>query len=313
MKTDALPTTAYLMMYSNESCLSNCAFCPQARESKSRSDKLSRISWPVYTIDEIIIPLKKNESKLKRICIQTIRFRDSNKKLLKLLKVLSESKMKLPLTVCCYPATKELFRKMKLLGVTRVGISFDCATQELFDKIKGLKRKSDITWSRMENAVLDAQEVFGQRAVSTHLIIGLGETEREALEFIQKFKDQKVKVGLFAFTPIKGTSLENCSQPSMSSYRRIQLARYLIFSEITTYSQMKFSESNDEYEEIISYGIQQDKLIEIIRTGTPFKTSGCPYCNRPFYNESPGKELYNYPWNPDQVEIEKIMTYFTDF
>ena len=26
-----------------------------------------------------------------------------------------------------------------------------------------------------------------------------------------------------------------------------------------------------------------------------FETSGCPGCNRPYYNERPGGMLYNYP------------------
>jgi biotin synthase len=29
--------------------------------------------------------------------------------------------------------------------------------------------------------------------------------------------------------------------------------------------------------------------------GEAFRTSGCPDCNRPFYNEQPGGPLYNYP------------------
>jgi biotin synthase-related radical SAM superfamily protein len=30
-------------------------------------------------------------------------------------------------------------------------------------------------------------------------------------------------------------------------------------------------------------------------SGEPFQTSGCPDCNRPFYNEQPSGPLYNYP------------------
>jgi biotin synthase len=30
-------------------------------------------------------------------------------------------------------------------------------------------------------------------------------------------------------------------------------------------------------------------------TGEPFQTSGCPDCNRPYYNERPGGVMYNYP------------------
>jgi biotin synthase-related radical SAM superfamily protein len=36
-------------------------------------------------------------------------------------------------------------------------------------------------------------------------------------------------------------------------------------------------------------------LARVVESGEPFKTSGCPDCNRPFYNESPGETIYNYP------------------
>jgi len=34
-------------------------------------------------------------------------------------------------------------------------------------------------------------------------------------------------------------------------------------------------------------------------------TSGCPGCNRPFYNEEPRK-IYNYPFLPGKEEMLKI-------
>ena len=40
--------------------------------------------------------------------------------------------------------------------------------------------------------------------------------------------------------------------------------------------------------------------------GLPFQTSGCPDCNRPFYNEKPSGPIYNYPKKLSQEEIEKI-------
>ncbi len=313
IKTDALPTTAYLMMYSKESCLSNCAFCPQARESSSKTNSLSRVLWPEYNLDDIILHLKKNSTKLKRICIQTIRFKNSDNELLKLLRGLWESNLSIPLTVCCYPTTSDVFREMKELGVSRVGISFDCATPEIYENIKGLNRECDVSWLILESTIHETQRIFGNRFVSTHLIVGLGETEKEAVEFIQRFYDQKITVGLFAFTPIKGTALENHPQPSLASYRKIQFARHLIFSDISSFSEMKFSDSKDDYGKIVSFGIQRQKLDEELTTGKPFRTSGCPHCNRPFYNESPGKELYNYPWDPNPDEVKRIRTYFSDF
>jgi biotin synthase len=111
---------------------------------------------------------------------------------------------------------------------------------------------------------------------------------------------------LFAFTPVKGTELEKHPQPDMESYRRIQLGMYLIKKQKTSFNQMKFGEN----EEIIDFGVEREILIDTIKLGKPFETSGCPFCNRPFYNESPGKELYNYPRELTEEEINEIMTNF---
>ncbi|HUT17269.1 MAG TPA: radical SAM protein, partial [Acidobacteriota bacterium] len=47
-------------------------------------------------------------------------------------------------------------------------------------------------------------------------------------------------------------------------------------------------------------------LTWIVETGKPFLTSGCPDCNRPFYNEKPSGPIYNYPRNIRLEEIEAI-------
>jgi biotin synthase len=42
----------------------------------------------------------------------------------------------------------------------------------------------------------------------------------------------------------------------------------------------------------------------LLADGNAFRTSGCPDCNRPFYNERPGGTMYNYaqPLNPQQAQ-----------
>ena len=302
----AKPTTAYLLMYSDTNCLSNCSFCPQAKESEGRRDGLSRVLWPTYDLNEIIDRIITRETGLKRICIQTIRYENSTEDLLKILGKFSESKVSTPLTVCCYPTTKEIFLKMKNLGVTRVGISFDCATPEIFNEIKGKKRGSEISWEMLEKSIQDAVGIFGKRFVSTHLIIGLGETEKEAIQFLQKFYDQNITVGLFAFTPVKGTTLEKRPQPDIESYRRIQLARYLINAGKTSFSKITFSKKVEQRDQILDFGVKKGELEKIISYGKPFRTSGCPHCNRPFYNESPGKDMYNFPSELTEEDIAVV-------
>jgi biotin synthase len=58
--------------------------------------------------------------------------------------------------------------------------------------------------------------------------------------------------------------------------------------------------------EIINYGLAKEPLSKIIESGLPFQTSGCPDCNRPYYNEKPSGPIYNYPRKLTEQEIEKI-------
>lgn len=309
MLLQAIPTTAYLMLYSEEHCSANCSFCPQASSSPSKTDKLSRVLWPAYELNELIEALNKKDHPIKRICIQTVSYENSDEDLLQILTQFSNSSIRAPLSVCSYPLPKATFEKMRELGVKRIGISYDCATPEIYDNVKGKNRGVNFSWKDLDKTLQDAIDVFGNRFVSTHLIIGLDETEKEAVEFIQKFHDQKITIGLFAFTPVKGTDLEKKPQPKMESYRRIQLARSLIVSDKTNSKNMKFSKEG----RIISYGVQYSFLIDEINLGKAFQTSGCPHCNRPFYNESPGKELFNFPYELSQEYISIAKQYFEEF
>ena len=57
---------------------------------------------------------------------------------------------------------------------------------------------------------------------------------------------------------------------------------------------------------LIGFGISERQLQEVIETGEPFVTSGCPGCNRPYYNEKPGGPIYNYPRQPLPDEIAEL-------
>jgi len=52
--------------------------------------------------------------------------------------------------------------------------------------------------------------------------------------------------------------------------------------------------------------IWDETFREGIKAPTVYLTSGCPSCNRPYYNEKPSGPIYNYPLQPNKEEIEKI-------
>lgn len=302
-KLDAKPTTVYLLTYYNGKCLANCGFCPQAKTSRSRADMLARVTWPAFPTEQVMAGIEREAKNpnVKRVCIQALNYSGVFNDVLATVEEL-QSRARIPVSVSCQPFNLEQMKRLKETGVDRISIALDAATKGLFDKIKGFSAGSPYSWEAHRETLLKAVEVFGENCVYTHLIVGLGETEREMIETIQWCVDSSIYPSLFAFTPIPGTMLGTWPQPPLAAYRRIQLAHHLIVHGKTRFEDMKF----DEAERLVDYGVSESLLQQIIETGNPFLTSGCPGCNRPYYNERPGGPMYNYPRQPLPEEIKKI-------
>lgn len=286
LKEDS-PNTLYLLTLNK--CYNGCAFCIQSKNVKKESFMLSRISWPPVDLDELEI-LLKNYNPFKRICIQVTNHKNWENETIYLVNFFR--RFNLPISIS---SPIENITQVSLLfnnGADRVNISIDLANKELFEKFKEKK------WFDNINLIKTASEKH-QGKITTHIIIGLGETEKEVLELIKTLSEWKVKVALFAFTPLPGTPLENLSQPSYVKYRKIQLISFLLQNQLITFDLLEF---------------RNDILIltrEILEKAYPFfneifKTSGCPDCNRPYYNESPRTIPYNYPRNLTKNEIDDI-------
>jgi biotin synthase-related radical SAM superfamily protein len=302
-KLDAAPTTAYLMTYRKGKCFANCGFCPQARESHSRADMLSRVSWPAFPTERVLNGIEKavKYDETKRVCIQALNYPEVFTDLIALTRAIHQ-KVNVPISISCQPLNSENIRKLAEAGAERIGISLDAATEEVFDKVKGLSAGGPYCWEKQFKLLGEAVQIFGKGKISTHLIVGLGETEREMVEIIQRCVDMSVLPALFAFTPISGTALGNNAQPPIQKYRRIQIARHLIVHEIARCEDMRFDEEGC----ISDFSVDEQTLLQIIQTGEPFPTSGCPNCNRPYYNEKPSGPIYNYPKGISKKELSEI-------
>lgn len=302
-KLDAMPTTAYLLTYRKGKCIANCSFCPQARESSGGADMLSRVSWPVFStlhvIDRIERVVKNGE--VKRVCLQALSYPKVFAHLSALVNAIF-SRTKVSISVSCQPLKRGDIRLLAEAGGERIGISLDAATKELFDKVKGRSAGGPFRWEKEFELLSEALSVFGKGTVTTHLIVGLGETEKEMVEIVQRCVDMDVLPALFAFTPVPGTAMENHPQPPVSQYRRVQLARHLIVNGLATSKNMRF----DKKDRVTDFGVEKETLINIVQTGESFLTSGCPNCNRPYYNEKPSGPIYNYPRKLTEEEILEI-------
>jgi len=302
-KLDAKPTTCYLMTYRQGKCTANCSFCVQARSSRGRSELLSRVTWPVFSTKEVLERISGafELGRIKRVCIQTLNYPEAFQHLLAILKKLRTQTM-VPVSVSCQPLNRKTIGVLAECGVDRIAIPLDTPKEELFQEVKGEDVGGPYRWENQLRLLGEAVSLFGEGKVSTHLIVGLGETEEEMMEAIQKCVEMHVLPALFAFTPIPGTSLEHMPQPGIEVYRRIQLGRYLIVSGIAQSGLMSF----DSEGKITEFGVEKEKIEQLVRTGAPFVTCGCPDCNRPFYNEKPSGPIYNYPEGLTKEETTRI-------
>ncbi len=259
--------TCYLMM--GGECNAGCLYCIR---SKNES-KLSRVPWYEVSLEKTIPQI---ESCFERVCIQSVSY---NNFIFDVKEIISKFSDKIPISVSL--SLKDYKEIESLYGhVDKIGIGLDCATKKIFEKLKPY-----YSWDKTWQGLKSASEIFGNFNVICHLISGLGESEEEMVLAIQKLFDIGVYPSLFAFTPIEGTDFGKLPPPEISSYRRLQLAHYLITSGIKGYEEFLFEEGKIIYDEEDFSSLKEDIFI----------TRGCPSCDRPFYNESPKGPIYNFP------------------
>ncbi|MFW9830570.1 MAG: radical SAM protein [Candidatus Thorarchaeota archaeon] len=304
-KLDAAPTTAYTMTYTTSRCSANCAFCAQARESTANANQLSRVTWPEYPLSHVIKALKDNVhgSSFKRICIQTLNFPSLVPELEHLIPIFRQQVPQIPLSIALPPLSKSHIQKFYKLGVDRVAISLDAVTPEIFSEIKGHGVNGPFSWKKHKQALKTCLSIFCKKRTTTHLIIGLGETEKESIALIQELTDQGITVSLFPFMPLNHTKLAKHDRPKISAYRRIQLAHYLIQKGLVHIDQMEFNSAENHLTKV---KMPKRDLSKIVAQAKAFQTAGCPSCNRPFFTEQPRGPIYNYPVSPLPQAIGKI-------
>ena len=300
-RIDVLPTTVYMLTYRRGRCCASCAFCPQSKTSSGRADMLSRVVWPEYPIEEVVEQITKAYKKgsIQRACVQALNYPNVQRDLVNIAKSMRK-KCGIPMSVSCQPLSRKGMQELAEAGVNRVSVALDATTEELFDKVKGASAGGPYRWRSHMVALREAVQVFGRNNVSTHLIVGLGEKEEDFVRLTQECVDMGVYPAVFAFTPVSGTVMEHNPPPPISSYRKLQIAQYLITHKLSRFEKMAFENGT-----LSGFGLPKKDLSENVESGEPFRTSGCPGCNRPYYNERPAGPIYNYPKKLTETEIEE--------
>jgi biotin synthase-related radical SAM superfamily protein len=290
-KADVASTTAYFMV--GEKCHNACSFCSQSKEAAS-SNKLSRVTWPPFTKTVVLEALGAYKGQyLKRICLQVLGSEESIEESKALLKALRD--LPFPVSVSVRIRNEQDADTYFSLGAERLGVAIDAVNEKQYSQIKGGKLET-----RVQLIKTLALKYPGK--ISTHIIVGLGETHEEIAKLYDTLHKLEVNISLFAFTPVRGTKLENEQPPTIESYRRVQMMCYLLKHALMGIEDFTFE---DGY--LVNFKPVTKEVYRIIQAGEPFKTHGCKDCNRPYYNDTPGGTIYNYAKELEMSQSEKAL------
>jgi len=307
-----------LLLTYDEGCRARCAYCGLSQKRPGSYDGKSfiRVTWPTYSLEEIIARISARRDRVKRICISMV----THKRAVKDTKTVCSrlrSCLDVPVSLLISPTILKPgdLADFKAAGADKIGVAIDLATPELFDRLRGTGVGGPHKWNLYWQCLSDSIRIFGRGNAGPHLMVGMGETEKDMCAVIQRARDMGGNTHLFSFFPEESSTLalEGHLPPPMDQYRRIQLARYIIDLQLQHAANFTFTEGG----QIESFGLPAEEIEAVIDSGRPFETSGCTgndgqvACNRPFGNSRPGPNIRNFPFKPDQTDIRRIRNQLT--
>lgn len=288
-------------------CKASCSYCGLASNRKAdASATFIRVKWPIYEMGDILSRLQAVSHPFRRSCVSMVTHPRAVDDACTIIESLRKN-TDIPVSALLSPTAMKNgdLERIRNAGADRAGIAIDAATPDLFEKHRGKGVGGPHKWRVFMQGLEDAVTVFGPYMVGVHLIVGLGETEKQMVSLIDEINWMKVLTHLFSFFPESGSVLESHPQPPLYQYRRVQLARYLINENIVSLDSMTFHTSGA----IRDFGVDIEPHIA---RGLPFMTSGCPgadgnlACNRPFGNERASEPMRNYPFPPGLDDTDVI-------
>ncbi|MCC7483881.1 MAG: radical SAM protein [Burkholderiales bacterium] len=308
-----------LLLTYPEGCRANCAYCGLARHREAERDyadrNFIRVDWPAVPLDMTIDIVARDAaaSPFHRMCISMITHPRSDADTRTVLRAWTRriDPAVIPVSILSNPTTMERadVSALKDLGADIFTVALDAATPEIFERTRGKGVKSPHAWRKYWEILMDAREIFGPGKFGAHVIVGMGETEHEVLALVQRLVDLGGHSHLFCFFPEKGSLMDHLPATPRESWRRVQLARYLIDYRGVRVESMRF----DGEGRVTDFGLSRAQTEDVISAGVAFRTSGCPgkfaddvsACDRP-YGDSPPSDIASYPFQPNGRDLRRI-------
>ncbi len=308
-----------LLLTYPEGCRANCAYCGLARHREADRDyadrNFIRVDWPAVPVQQILDIIARDgpASPFHRMCISMITHPRSDEDAVEVLSAWTRriDPSTIPVSILSNPTTmsRDDVVRLRELGADIFTVALDAATPAIFDRTRGKGVQSPHKWQKYWEILLAAREIFGPQKFGAHIIIGMGETEFEALQLVQRLVELGGHSHLFCFFPEKGSLMDHLPATPRDQWRRVQLARYLMDYAGVRLEQMRF----DGEGRVADFGLPRAELDAVINAGIAFRTSGCPgkfredvsACDRP-YGDSPPSNIASFPFQPNGKDLRRI-------
>ncbi|HLI45416.1 MAG TPA: radical SAM protein [Acidimicrobiales bacterium] len=304
-----------LLLNYEDGCRSDCAYCGLARTRPGTYEDKSfiRVEWPLVRTDELTERMARFEPSLTRLCISMVThpfaYRDTCDITERIRRAVDT-----PLSILVAPPTlnRRRLERFREIGVDMIGIGLDAVTEELFRSLRSdvPAGGAGLKWDQYWQVVRDAREVFGPWKVNCHTLVGLGESDRDLVEIFVRLRDQEIFSYLFSFNPEPDSRLGDAPRAPLRRWRRIQLVKHLVETEGFGPEDFRFEDDGS----LALVGAPPVVLEQVVETGEPFVTNGCPSssgepgCTRPYGSYRPSEPFRDFPFRPDPADLAGIRT-----
>ncbi|MEK7848672.1 MAG: hypothetical protein AAB270_07085 [Chloroflexota bacterium] len=189
----------------------------------------------------------------------------------------------------------------------RIGVGLDAASPRVFHRTKGQGVGGPHSWERYWEVMQAGRDLFGPWTVSCHIIVGIGETDRELVELFCRLKAEQILAHPFSFYPEPDSAMGRRRRPSLARWRRLQLVRYLVETGQLGPEGLAY----DSRGRLCHIGVRPETIDRAVGSGLPFLTGGCPdedntlACTRPFGSYRPGQPFRDFPFMPTPQDIAR--------
>ncbi|MDI6760980.1 MAG: radical SAM protein, partial [Candidatus Brocadiaceae bacterium] len=244
---DARPYCINLLLSYPEDCKASCAYCGLARTRPPGEDSFIRVDWPILETKEIVQRIARYRDNIRRACISTVFHPSAVEDTLSIAEQIVGATRRVaptdvPLSVLITPGIfgRGEMERLKAMGVDTLGIGLDAASKRVFERTRAGGVDGPLSWEVYLAALNEASEIFGPGKVSCHIIVGIGETDKELSEIFFHIKSLKAMIHLFSFYPEPHSLMARSRRPSLKRFRRMQLLAYLVEKDMVTPKALEF-------------------------------------------------------------------------